>query len=153
MTNPQPTSWSEVLVAQSCPTLCYSMDCSPPGSSVHGILQARILEWVAITFSRGSSWPRDWTQASCIAGRFFTAEPPGETLANIILNERKKNPKSIFFKIRKKTRTTTLTTFVQHSIGSPGHTNKARKRNFKKSKLEWSKTVIAWDDIRLYRKS
>ena len=78
MTNPQPTSWSEVLVAQSCPTLCYSMDCSPPGSSVHGILQARILEWVAITFSRGSSWPRDWTQASCIAGRFFTSEPPGE---------------------------------------------------------------------------
>ena len=45
---------------------------SPPGSSVHGILQARILEWVAISFSKGSSWPRDWTQVSCIAGRFFT---------------------------------------------------------------------------------
>ena len=44
-----------VLVSQSCPTLCYSMDYSPPGSSVHGILQARILEWVAIPFSRGSS--------------------------------------------------------------------------------------------------
>ena len=44
-----------VLVAQSCPTLCDPMDCSPPGSSVHGILQARILEWVAISFSRGSS--------------------------------------------------------------------------------------------------
>ena len=43
-----------------------------PGSSVHGILQARILEWVAIPFSRGFSWPRDWTQVSCIAGRFFT---------------------------------------------------------------------------------
>ena len=41
-------------------------------SSVHGILQARILEWVAIPFSRGSSWPRDWTRVSCIAGRFFT---------------------------------------------------------------------------------
>ena len=48
------------------------MDCSPPGSSVHGILQARILEWVAIPFSGGSSWPRDWTQVSCIAGLFFT---------------------------------------------------------------------------------
>ena len=47
------------LVAQSCPTLCDPMDCSPPGSSVHGILQARILEWVAFPFSRGSSQPRD----------------------------------------------------------------------------------------------
>ena len=56
------------------------MDCSPAGFSVHGILQARILEWVAMPFSRGSSWPRDWTCiscSSCIAGRFFTAEPPG----------------------------------------------------------------------------
>ena len=48
------------------------MDCSPPGSSVHGILQARILEWVAISFSRGSSQPRDQTQISCTAGRFLT---------------------------------------------------------------------------------
>ena len=47
------------------------MDCSPPGSSVHGILQARILEWVAFSFSRGSSWPRDWTQVSRIRGRCF----------------------------------------------------------------------------------
>ena len=102
-----------ILVAQSCPTLCNPMDCSLPGSSVHGILQARILEWVAMPphppgdlpnlgieprsptlqavlyclshqgsprilewvaypFSRGSSWPRDWTWVSCIAGRFFT---------------------------------------------------------------------------------
>ena len=58
-------------VAQSCPTLCNPVDCSPPGSSVHGILQARILEWVAISFSRGSSRPRDWTQVSCIAGSRF----------------------------------------------------------------------------------
>ena len=49
----------KVLVAQSCPTLCDPRDCSPPGSSVHGILQARILEWVAIPFSRGPSQPRD----------------------------------------------------------------------------------------------
>ena len=51
----------EVVVTQSCPTLYYPMDCSPPGSSVHRISQARILEWVAISFSRGSSWPWDWT--------------------------------------------------------------------------------------------
>ena len=57
---------------QSCRTLCDPMDCNLPGSSVHGILQARILEWVAISFSRGSSQPRDRTCISCIAGRFFT---------------------------------------------------------------------------------
>ena len=61
----------KVLVTQSCLTLCDPMDCSPPGSSVHGILQARILEWVAIPFSRESSQSRDWIQVSCIAGRFF----------------------------------------------------------------------------------
>ena len=48
------------------------MDCSLPGPSVHGILQARTLEWVAISFSRGTSWPRKWTQVSSIAGRYFT---------------------------------------------------------------------------------
>ena len=61
-----------VLVVQWCLTLCDPTDCSPPGSSVHGILQGRILEWVAIPFSRGSSQPRDLTQVSCTAGRFFT---------------------------------------------------------------------------------
>ena len=65
-----PLEWvSEVT--QSCLTLCDPMDCSPPGSSVDGILQVRILECVAISFSRGSSWPRDWTQVSRIAGRRF----------------------------------------------------------------------------------
>ena len=48
------------------------MDCSPPGSSIQTILQARILEWIAIPFSRGSPWARDQTRVSCIAGRFFT---------------------------------------------------------------------------------
>ena len=56
---------------QSCPTLCDPMDCSPPRSSVHGILQARIVETVAISFSRESSRPRDRTCVSCIADRFF----------------------------------------------------------------------------------
>ena len=62
-------------------TLSDPMDCSPPGSSVHGIFQARILEWVAMPSSRGSFWPRDRTCHSCnscIVGRFFTAEPPGK---------------------------------------------------------------------------
>ena len=59
---------ANVKVAQSRPTLCHPMD-----YTVHEILQARILEWVAVPFSRGSSQPRDWTQVSCIAGRFFTS--------------------------------------------------------------------------------
>ena len=59
------------LVAQSCLTLCDLMDCRLPNSSVHGILQARIQEWVAIPFFRGCSWPRDGTLVSCIAGRFL----------------------------------------------------------------------------------
>ena len=56
------------------------MDYSPPGSYIHGIFQARILEWVAISFSRGSSQPRDRNHVSCIAGRFFTTEPPGKLM-------------------------------------------------------------------------
>ena len=67
-------------VTQSCPTLCDPMDCSPQSSSVHGILQARVLEWVAISFSRGSSRPRDWTQVSCIAGRRFNLWATREAL-------------------------------------------------------------------------
>ena len=59
-------------VAQSCPTLCDPMDCNLPGSSVHGISQVRILEWVVIPFSKGSSPPRDQTWVPGIASRFFT---------------------------------------------------------------------------------
>ena len=65
------TGISVLLSAQSCPTLCDRMDCSLPGFSVHEIFQARVLEWVAISFSRGSSWHRGWTQVSCIAGWCF----------------------------------------------------------------------------------
>ena len=61
-----------MLIAQSCLTLCDPMNTARPGSSVHGLLQARKLEWVAILFSRGSSQPRDQTWVSCIAGKFFT---------------------------------------------------------------------------------
>ena len=70
----------KVLVSQSCPTRCDSMDCSSAGSSLHGILQARILEWVAYPFSRGSSQSKDWTQVSCIAGGFFTIWATREAL-------------------------------------------------------------------------
>ena len=66
----QEVKWSEVT--QSCLTLCNTMDSSLPGSAIHGIFQARILEWAAISFSRGSSQPRDRTWVSCIADRRFT---------------------------------------------------------------------------------
>ena len=72
---------------QSCLTLCNSMDSTPPGSSVHGILQIRILGWVAMPASRGSSRPRDRTCAfygSCISSGFFTAEPPGKPRLYIV---------------------------------------------------------------------
>ena len=88
------TRWPEmhrpglVLVTQSCLTLCDSMDCSPPDSSVHGILQARILAWVAVPFSRGSSQLRDWTWVSCIAGRFLTVWATREaTRAGLLLSK------------------------------------------------------------------
>ena len=61
-------SVSRSVMSRSCKPMTYS----PPGSSVHEILQVRILEWVALSFSRGSSWPRDWTPISHITGRFFT---------------------------------------------------------------------------------
>ena len=61
-------------VAQSCPTLRHPIDCSLPGFSVHGIFQARVLEWVVISFSRGSSRPRDRTRVSCIVDRCFTLQ-------------------------------------------------------------------------------
>ena len=70
-------SWWERLtegeseVGQSCLTVCDPVHCSPPGSSIHGVLQARILEWVAVSFSRGSSQPRNRTYVYCIAGRHF----------------------------------------------------------------------------------
>ena len=69
------------LVAQSCPTLCDPMDCSPPDSTVHGILEARILEWVAISCSRGSSDPGTEPRSPALAGGFFTTMPPGKPTA------------------------------------------------------------------------
>ena len=84
--NREMTPWSEVKwsgVAQSCPTLCNPMDCSPAGSSIHGIFQARVLDWVAISFPRGTSWPRDQTLVSRIAGRRFTVWATREAQYNL----------------------------------------------------------------------
>ena len=88
--------WSEVT--QSCLTLCDPVDWSLPGSSIHGIFQARVLEWVAISFSRGSSWPRDRTRVSHIAGRCFTiwTTPNGCLALPVIHNLRCEMPVLIF---------------------------------------------------------
>ena len=81
-------SLCEHSVAQSCSTLCNLMDCTPPGSSVHGIFQGSILEWVAISFSRGSSWLLGLTRegtlspvSSALVGRFFAIVPPRKTIS------------------------------------------------------------------------
>ena len=72
---------SVAVVMSNCIDCCNPVDCSPPGSSVHGILQTRIVKWIAMPFSKGSSQPGSRDRVSCIsdiAGRFFTAEPPGK---------------------------------------------------------------------------
>ena len=73
---------SKVFGTQSCLTLCNSMNC-PPGSSVYGVSQAWVLEWVAVSFSRGYSQPRDQTQVSRTVGRFFTSEPTWTSYINL----------------------------------------------------------------------
>ena len=84
---------------QLCPVLCNPLDCSLPGSSVHGILQARMLKWVAISSSRGSPGPRDQTRvscSSCIAGRLFIAEPLGREISiNPWVRDEKIGPKEM----------------------------------------------------------
>ena len=75
-------NWTELKHLFSRVQLCDPKDCSPPGSSVHGILQARMLEWSAAAFSRGPSWPRDQTQVSRIAGRVFTVWATREALSS-----------------------------------------------------------------------
>ena len=77
-------SESESEVTQACPTLCHPLDCSLPGSSVHGIFQAILLGWIAISFSSGSSWPGDWTRVSCIVDRHYTTQTghPGSPTVN-----------------------------------------------------------------------
>ena len=81
-------SSSESEVAQSCPILCDPMDCSLPGSSVRGIFQSRILEWVALSFYRRSSWPRDWTRVSRMVARRFTIWATMEVRWQVGINPR-----------------------------------------------------------------
>ena len=78
------------LFTKSCLTLCDPMDCSLSGSPAHGILQARILHWVAISFSRRSSWLRDQTHISCLAGGFFTTEAPRKLMEYYSAMQRRK---------------------------------------------------------------
>ena len=80
--------YSVCMLTQSCPTLCDPLDWSPLGSSVYGIFQARIVEWVIIS---SSSSPKDWTHISCIADGFFTTEPSGKLTAS--LQEYNSSPK------------------------------------------------------------
>ena len=88
--SPAEPSGKPHIITQSCLTLCDPMDCSPPGSYVPGILQARILEWVDIPFSRGSSQRRDQTQVSCIAGRCFMVWATRKALKNQLYSSLKK---------------------------------------------------------------
>ena len=77
----------KVLVAQSCPALCHPMSCSLPGSSAHGILQARILQWVANSFSRESSQPKDRTRSPELQTDSLLSEPPGKpSLVKVLYN-------------------------------------------------------------------
>ena len=79
------SSYLLLFISKLCLTLFDHINCSPISSSVHGIFQARILEWFAISFSRGSSQARDWIWVSCIAGGFLTSEPPGKLIKEFIL--------------------------------------------------------------------
>ena len=100
--------WICVLVCQSCLTLCNPMDCSLPGSSVHGISQAKILEWIDFSFSRGPSQHRYRTCVSCTAGRFFTTKPPrkqytyGWFMLSFDKKQKKNSVKQLSFNWKKK---------------------------------------------------
>ena len=72
------------LVTKLCPSFCDPMDCSSPGSSVHGISQARVAEWIAISFSRGTFPTQGSNHVACLSGGFFSTEPPGKPLSNSI---------------------------------------------------------------------
>ena len=79
---------SESEVAQSCPTLCDPMDCSLSGSSVHGIFQARVLEWIAISFSRGSSQPGNEPGSTTLQADALPSEPPGKPVGQAVLGKK-----------------------------------------------------------------
>ena len=88
-----------MAVSQARPTLCKPKDCSPPDPSVHGILQARALEWVAIPFSRACSQPRDWAWFSHIAGRFFSLWATREAQKGRLVAEQGREPRALRLKV------------------------------------------------------
>ena len=90
----------KVLLIQARATLCNLMDCSQPESSVHGILQARILQWVATPFARGSSWPRDQNWVSCTAGGFLTTWATRKALWEMRLHSKQTTGLWILFCLR-----------------------------------------------------
>ena len=94
------TNAMQCMHAQLCLTLCDFVDCSPPGSPVHGLFQAGILEWVAISSSRGSSLLRDQSHNSCVsctAGGFFTIEPPGMPILETCAVNSKRSCQLLFY--------------------------------------------------------
>ena len=118
----------ESEVAQSCRTPCDPMDCSPPGSSIHGFFQARILEWVAISFYRRSSRPRDWTGVSHIVGRRFTILATGEVHPT--------NSKHLLFAFFRKSLSTVISSYSYQG----GDISIRQRKQW--SRLESSRTLI-----------
>ena len=117
---------------QLCSTFCDPMDCSPPGSSVHGMLHSRILEWVVRPYFKGSSWPRDRTYipcVTCIAGGCFTAEPLGKPYVKIVKRINKLNASND---------TETYLSWIVNRMLRKSH----RDKEWKALKLGWIKTVI-----------
>ena len=96
------------VVPQLSPTLCNPMDCTPSGSSVHGILQATMLKWVAIGFSRGSSWPRDQLGSLTLQADALLSEPPGKPTCMIVFSLSLMSLSLIFF-------------FLCHPVIDPGY--------------------------------
>ena len=91
--------WKESEVAQLCPTLCDPMDCSLSGSSIHGIFKARILEWVAISFSRGSSRPRIEPGSPALQADALPSEPPGKPKKNVKVKKKVTLEKILFWRM------------------------------------------------------
>ena len=129
-----------------CLNLCHPMDCSPPGSSIYGLLQARILEWGAIPFSRGSSRPRDQTQVSCIAVRFFTTEPPGKPQINKSSHKQShfwnlEKMKQVSFKCSETMNTVFIHRTNNKNISIQFYSVRRRKQ---RTRENWISSYLAW---------
>ena len=108
-----------MLIAQSCP-ICNPMDCSPQASSVHGILQERILEWVATPFNMEFSWPRNQMWVSCITGKFFTIWASSKVILSILGNSKMKikHRWSYHWKLKKLTALSAKLNKILHQEGT-----------------------------------